>query len=900
MKSIDSEANLLQSVTGGSIVHRDSGYLKTVHPSRVFVSAGAAMLALVLLTLWTTPAWAQNPFQIDGDVPNAGPGIVPSEFSDPFGNAQELGPVNGNPTKLGAIHNAASPMLAFTNPNGQTDIVAIWLATKKALDGDTWLYFAWQRDASKGSSVIAYEFQEADVPINCNYDGLDMMLPEEAGETNLIANCNPWSGRAEDDFMIVWDFKGGATDIVLRTFDGMVFDSVLLTGVVDGNGNPIAHAALNQDTSRGEGAVNLSETIFKADPNNCTSVGNVLTGTITGNSDSADYKDTLLADFTGDVTISNCGVVKITKNIIPANEPGNFTFNHNLILIPPDASDTSFILMNHGSSKTYDNVAPSVTSYVITEADPTASNFDLFEIDCDKSNITVDENLGNRSVTFDFAVGDQVDCTFTNRKRGKILVDKVTVPAGSSQKFTFNPSWGSNFMLADGDAKADSGYLVPGSYSVAELTQTGWDLTSATCSDGTNNSIDPAAISLGAGQVVTCTFTNTQRGKILVDKVTLPAGSAQKFTFNPSWGASFDLADADAANDSGFLVPGNYSVSESSLTGWDLTSASCDDNDATTGPDAINLDPGETVTCTFTNTQRGRILVDKVTTPANDPTKFTFSPSWGSQFMLADQDAKADSGYLLPGVSHSVSEGPTTGWVLTSSSCSNGDSPSNIVLDPNETVTCTFNNALQTGAIRISKRRKFADAPADEDPADQPHPGVVFEISGGSLVTPVPLPPTGADGTVCYDAGGAGLPFSSVVGNYIVKEIIPTGYIADGDLSETPGNPGAPSPPTFEKTVTLNQVGLCADDDPPTAQVVHFSNTPLTNVTVTADAIDAGATRSHIACYHATEVDNTIVLGDLIEEDPDTGFEDGAQVDLENLQPGYPDSFVICKIEIDP
>ena len=44
-----------------------------------------------------------------------------------------------------------------------------------------------------------------------------------------------------------------------------------------------------------------------------------------------------------------------------------------------------------------------------------------------------------------------------------------------------------------------------------------------------------------------------------------------------------------------------------------------------TGTGTINLDPGELVVCTFTNTQRGTIIVDKVTDPAHSAASFDFS-----------------------------------------------------------------------------------------------------------------------------------------------------------------------------------------------------------------------------------------------------------------------------------
>ena len=79
------------------------------------------------------------------------------------------------------------------------------------------------------------------------------------------------------------------------------------------------------------------------------------------------------------------------------------------------------------------------------------------------------------------------------------------------------------------------------------------------------------------GEIITCTFTNTQLGHIIVDKVTNPAGDAQMFDFNASWIPDvvgipdFQLADGTTPYDSGALTPGTYSVAEVNIpTGWDF------------------------------------------------------------------------------------------------------------------------------------------------------------------------------------------------------------------------------------------------------------------------------------------------------------------------------------------
>ena len=79
---------------------------------------------------------------------------------------------------------------------------------------------------------------------------------------------------------------------------------------------------------------------------------------------------------------------------------------------------------------------------------------------------------------------------------------------------------------------------MPGSYSVTEtLPVTGYDLTNLVCVDsgtGTNTvetlASGEAAITLGAGGSVTCTYTNTQHGSITIIKDTVPDG-AQDFAY---------------------------------------------------------------------------------------------------------------------------------------------------------------------------------------------------------------------------------------------------------------------------------------------------------------------------------------------------------------------------------
>jgi hypothetical protein len=238
---------------------------------------------------------ADGPFSIDGSVPDAGISSIP----DLSGNVKELGPLNSNTTKIGVIHNDAVPTLGLTNPNAQVDLRQAWLDTEK--DSSTnhdWLYFAWERDANSGSGFIAYEFMQDPPPAACAYD--------TATDAQLTASCNPWANRRAGDFMILWDQQGNSKDLYLRTWSGTAPNLTL--GAPTLLNGTVSEAAYSADGFRGEAAVDLTATVFGGSTA-CKSFANTIPSTVTGNSDTADYKDTILATTP---PITNCTSTTVT------------------------------------------------------------------------------------------------------------------------------------------------------------------------------------------------------------------------------------------------------------------------------------------------------------------------------------------------------------------------------------------------------------------------------------------------------------------------------------------------------------------------------------------------------------------------------------------------------------
>jgi hypothetical protein len=262
-----------------------------------------------------------------------------------------------------------------------------------------------------------------------------------------------------------------------------------------------------------------------------------------------------------------------------------------------------------------------------------------------------------------------------------LIVRKVTVPSpdATDTSFGFTAGGGlspNTFTLKNGESRRFDNLVPRAGYSVGENIPAGWDLRSV-CSDGSPVS----NINLASGETVTCTFTNTKRGHIIIDKVTNPAGDPQSFSFDASGGSyvDFSLTDQDAPNNQ-VLAAGNYAVSETVPVGWDLVSATCTSSisDAET-PGTIELDAGETVTCTFTDRKRGKARVIKIVNgpPPSGTQSFVFQLRSGASATqagttLESGTANAANGgiinftpLLVPGTTYALCEIVMPGWMTT-------------------------------------------------------------------------------------------------------------------------------------------------------------------------------------------------------------------------------------------
>ncbi|MBN0039140.1 LPXTG cell wall anchor domain-containing protein [Cellulosimicrobium cellulans] len=228
---------------------------------------------------------------------------------------------------------------------------------------------------------------------------------------------------------------------------------------------------------------------------------------------------------------------------------------------------------------------------------------------------------------FSVGPGDAAECSVENARHATIVVAKAVDGADGTFGFTGNWQDAENFSITTegGLGVATFDDVAPGSYTVEEIAQDGFENTDLACVDGdpggeaSGVSGGVGTIALDPGETVVCTFTNAPWGTLVVDKVTVPAGSSQEFelAWAPAGGepTPFTLTDAAEPFTPGPLAPGSYTVTETPTPGWTLADLECVGSSGSTTVDGatatVDVLSGETVLCTFTNERPAALDVTK-------------------------------------------------------------------------------------------------------------------------------------------------------------------------------------------------------------------------------------------------------------------------------------------------
>jgi hypothetical protein len=354
---------------------------------------------------------------------------------------------------------------------------------------------------------------------------------------------------------------------------------------------------------------------------------------------------------------------------------------------------------------------------------------------------------------------DNITCAFTNAPAGSVGITKVSV--GGNDTFGFNTTVAlPNFPTGDFTVMTTNGtgsLAVPNvqpSTPTYDLTETiipaGWRFDSAVCLDENDNDVSsgtqPAQgvrFTHNPSQTTNCTVTNVKLGTIVIEKLTNPGGNVTDlFGFSGNIGGlpvAFSLMDGESQSivnvpvDSDPNVTTPYSISEDDpAPDFELTNISCSSSrgdalssgSAATRLASINIRAGETVTCTFTNTEQATITVEKEISgpnPNNLSTIFGFTTDFGPGFNLnpsVGNPAQSTTYTVEPGLPYSITEADpyADGWSLISATCGTQGEVvslaagllSQIIPQPGDDLTCTFINA-PLGSATIVKNAVGGD-----------------------------------------------------------------------------------------------------------------------------------------------------------------------------------------------
>ncbi|GHG53766.1 hypothetical protein GCM10012320_24610 [Sinomonas cellulolyticus] len=287
------------------------------------------------------------------------------------------------------------------------------------------------------------------------------------------------------------------------------------------------------------------------------------------------------------------------------------------------------------------------------------------------------------------------------QKCGSITIQKTSIGGTGTFNYTDtssvaqapNSNLTSPFSITTqvaGTAKAAPTFvnLRAGTYTFTENPTTGFDPTNLTCTvppgGKSTYTASPdhtvANVTLVGGENVTCTYENTAQANLYVVKKTVPNPDSTGTLFNFTGNLTGSIANKGTIADPNVLPNQTYTSTESPTIGspgpaprWDLTTDSgCVNTVSGTAATNASIDvgkatatfnpvPGDNLTCTFVNQERGQIVVTKVDDQGNTAPSLN-----GAIFTLLDKSGNALTGNLADSTTCTISGATTT----TAGTCS--------------------------------------------------------------------------------------------------------------------------------------------------------------------------------------------------------------------------------------
>jgi len=323
------------------------------------------------------------------------------------------------------------------------------------------------------------------------------------------------------------------------------------------------------------------------------------------------------------------------------------------------------------------------------------------------------------------ANGKNEECTITNTKYSSLTIIKNATPR-SEEEFSFTTTGEGleNFKLVDNSDTSNPSKvfenLLPGNYSVNEIIpeQWNWYLDKVECTDGKNHE----ALTLSAGENITCTFNNVEYGSISGHKWNdfdgIPGTADDKLNPIKDWTIFIDannnnildpgetsmLTGVDGKYSFTKLEPGTYKIMEVLQLGWINITGKSQSITITAGENRVDVD--------FSNVKYPTIQVIKnVDTDGNGSVDKENAKDWTWKLGVNETyDTGIDPVEKMPGT-YTISEVQKDNYHVTSLVCTkNGteivnkvSESTDITLQSGDNVVCTFTNTRDTGTLIVQK-----------------------------------------------------------------------------------------------------------------------------------------------------------------------------------------------------
>ena len=454
---------------------------------------------------------------------------------------------------------------------------------------------------------------------------------------------------------------------------------------------------------------------------------------VTGDDDSsvADQTATLNVEPGENIVITYANTKQATVRVVKNTIGGDDTFDFDGTgLLTADLDITTAGGTGSSSTFTFNNLPASGSAASVTELlanIPAGWNFTNLQVSGDD-----DSNIAGQTATLNVEPGENIVITYTNTKQATVRVVKNTI--GGDDSFDFD---GTGLLPADLDITTAGGTgsstftfnNLPAGGSAASVTEllanlpAGWNFTNLQVTGDDDSSVvnQTATLNVEPGENIVITYTNNRQASITIVKDAIGGNDTFEFDGTGLLPADFDLTTVGgtASQTFSFDVPANGSAASvtellSNLpASWNFTSLQVagDDDAIVSGQTAtLNLEPGENITVTYSNTRQATVRVVKSAIGGDATFQFDVGGQLigqGSPVVPDPQDITTVGGagqsslYTfsnLPvgGQSLSFDELSLAGWTFTSVIVS-GDAGHSIVgdiatldVDPGETIVVTY------------------------------------------------------------------------------------------------------------------------------------------------------------------------------------------------------------------